>query len=218
MVTNKRWRSGIDPAELLMGHGSGQSRVQFKAGETIFTQGDHADALFYLERGWIKISVVTPGGKEAVVGLRGKGEFFGLGSLVGQRHVTATTLTDSLAIRITTAAFVHLLRHETEFAETFTTYLVGQHIRDQESLVDHLTASAEKRLAHTLIRLAEVKHDDAAEVPFQVNQTMLAEMVGTTRPRINYFINKFKRHGFIDDEGPGRIRVYDRLRDFLSRA
>jgi len=218
MVANKKLENGIDPAELLTGRGPGQSRVQFAAGQTLYPQGDHADALFYIERGWVKISVVTPGGKEAVVGLHGKGDFFGLGGFTGRRLGTAAALTDGAAIRITADALTHMMRQAPGFAQTFTAYLTRQHLRDQEDLVDHLTASAERRLARTLVRLAEIKEDDARRVPFHINQSMLAEMVGTTRPRINFFINKFKRLGFIDQEWPGGIRVHDGLREFLSRV
>jgi len=218
MVTNKKSNGGNDLTELLTGRGSGQSRVQFTAGQTICRQGDDADAVFYLECGWIKISIMTPSGKEAVIGLRGNGDFFGLGGLIGRRWSDATAFTDGSAVRITMAALTRMLRQTPGFARAFTSYLTLQLLRDQESLVDHLTTSAEKRLARTLVRLAEIKEGDATRVKFHINQAMLADMVGTTRPRVNFFINKFKRLGFIDHDWPGRIRVHGGLREFLSRT
>jgi len=156
MAKQERRRNKFDPPWLLSGRGAGQSRLQFAAEQTICAQDDPADAVFYIESGLVKMSTVSPSGKEAVVSLRGAGDFFGVRSLIGRhrRVTTATALTDCTVVRIATSAATRLLREEPNFAEIYTTYLTRQHARDQENLADLLINSAEKRLARVLLQLA----------------------------------------------------------------
>jgi CRP-like cAMP-binding protein len=210
MARDKGRKSLFDPGRLLTGYGAGQSRLQFPPEHFIYAQGDTAEALFYVERGQVKISVVVPSGKEAVVGIRGEGEFFGEACLAGRRRRigAAMALTDCSILRITTAAMTRLLHDEPTFADAFIAYEVDQRLSDNESLVDQLTNSAERRLARTLLRLADFGRGNVpGPIPARVNQTMLAEMVGTTRSRINFFMNKFKRQGLIEYYRNGEVRV-----------
>jgi CRP/FNR family cyclic AMP-dependent transcriptional regulator len=213
MAKDKRRRNTFDPKALLTGRGVGQSREHFAAGQTVYLQGGPTDAMFFVESGYVKIASVSPNGKEAVVAIRGQGEFFGTRCLVGKRMATATALTVCSLIRVTTSALIRLLREGPDFAVMFATYLVGQSIQDQESLVDHLTNPAEKRLARALLQLAG-RGDEADPQPISapINQAVLANMVGTTRSRVSYFMNNFKRRGLIDYDRQGRVSVRNSLR------
>ena len=209
-------KRALDPGAALTGHASGQSRLQFPAQHIIYSQGGKADALFYIESGLVKISVVVPSGKEAVVGIRRERDLFGTRCLVGQRMGTATALTATSLIRVTTSAVTRLLREEPDFAVNFAIHLLHQSIYDQENLVDQLTNSAERRLARTLLQLADFSNHDVSPIPAQINQTLLAEMVGTTRSRINFFMNKFKRQALIEYDRHGGISVRNSLLDLLT--
>jgi CRP/FNR family transcriptional regulator, cyclic AMP receptor protein len=215
----KQRRDPFDLEKTLSGHGVGQSRLRFAAGQLIYTQGGQGEAAFYIKSGWVKISSVSPNGKEAVVAIRGAGEYFGTRCLVTQRMGTAAALSACDLVRVTTAALTRLLRENPDFAVIFATYLVRQSIKDQETLVHYLTNPAEKRLARVLLQLADnVEGSDAQPVRTPINQAMLANMIGTTRPRVSFFMNKFKRQGFVEYDREGHLSVRGGLRKFLAGA
>jgi CRP-like cAMP-binding protein len=172
--------------------------------KAIFVQGDPSDAIFYVHSGKIKLAVVSKQGKEAVVAILSTGDFLGEECLAGQarRISTATPLTDSEIVRIAKDAAVKGLREDAEFSELFLAYLLERNLRAQEDLVDQLFNSTEKRLARVLIMLADDDGErQSAPVIPKISQETLAEMVGTTRSRINYFMNKFRKQGFIRYNG-----------------
>ncbi len=220
MTAESRDTELFDPRPFLNGHGAGQSRLQLGPEQIIFMQGDAADALFYLERGWIKISVVALNGKEAVVALAGEGELFGTRCLIKNhpRMGTATTLTDCTLIRVATAAVIRMLREDPDFAEMFAIYLVQQSIRREQDIVDHLTNASERRLARSLLRLAnDCRSVKSQLVSTRVTQAVLANMIGTTRSRVSFFMNKFRRQGFVEYDRHGQVTVHDALlSDFLA--
>ena len=214
MAKHEQERNLPDLQRFLTGHGAGQSRMRVAPAQTIFAQGDVADALFYIERGWIKRSIVASSGKEAVVGLAGRGEFLGMRCLVGQhrRGATVTALTDSGLVRISAAAAIRMLRENPDFAEMLVSYLVWENISRQESIVDHLINSSERRLARALLQLANISSGaSSGAIPTPINQALLALMIGTTRGRISGFMNKFRRQGFIEYDRVGNVRVRDSL-------
>jgi CRP-like cAMP-binding protein len=207
----------------LNGQGTGQSRLRFRSADVIYAQGDAPDALFYLEQGLMKIAVVAHNGKEVVLSLRGAGEFFGEGCFLKQhqRLATVTALTDCAVVRITKAAIVRILREEPGFAEAFIVYLIQRHVRNQLRIADQQTHSAERRLAQALLQLAERTNGGAAglsPISNRVSQTMLANMVGTTRSRVNFFMNQFKRQGLIDYDRSGFVSVRDAALRRLVRS
>jgi CRP/FNR family transcriptional regulator, cyclic AMP receptor protein len=202
----------LDFSTALNGRGAGQSRLHFKSGEAIYSQGAASDAVFYLESGQIKIAHVSRQGKEVVLALRGAHEFFGEGCLLPrQRRLgTATALTDTVVVRITTSGMLDLVGEQSHFAEAFVVYLVRRHIRSEERIIDQLTHSAERRLARTLLQLANVGDRPQGElsvIPGRINQNVLAKMVGTTRSRVNFFMNQFKKRGLIEYDRSGYVRV-----------
>jgi CRP/FNR family transcriptional regulator, cyclic AMP receptor protein len=214
MARDKRRKA---PFDVLTGSGPGQSRERFAPPQVIYTQGSTSDAAFYVESGWIKIGIVSPSGKEAVVAIRGPGELFGTRCLVARRTATTTALTPCSLIRVTTAALTRLIREEPDFAVSFAIYLVHQSIDDHENLVDHLTNPAEKRLARALLLLANRgSGSDSRTIPTPINQGILANMIGTTRPRVSFFMNKFKKQGFIEYDRQGRVNVRSTLRNALA--
>jgi CRP-like cAMP-binding protein/DNA-binding CsgD family transcriptional regulator len=219
MASDQRRKGLFDPTTVLTGHGSGQSRKRYAPLQVIYVQDDAADACFYVESGWVKISTVAPNGKEAVIAIRREGEFFGTRCLVAKRTASTTALTACSLVRTTRSALIRLLRDEPDFAVMFATYLVGQSIDDQENLVDHLTNPAEKRLARALLQLAgHVEGADPRPISTPINQGILANMIGTTRSRVNFFMNRFKRQGFIEYSRDGQLRVRGTLRRFLLKT
>lgn len=213
MAGEKRPRFPTLQRRFLTGRGLGQSRLQPGPGEVICAQGAADDAIFYIEEGWVKISIVSPGGKEAVLALRGADNFFGMRSLIDghRRAAAATTLTNCSLVRITRAATIQLLRTEPDFAEMFATYLALQMQRDEESLTDHLMHRSERRLARALLRLAAETGSDNAVISLRVNQADLANMIGTTRSCVSHFMNKFRRQGFIEYNRQGYLTVHRAL-------
>jgi CRP-like cAMP-binding protein len=174
--------------------------------QAIFSQGDAADAVFYVESGKVKLTVVSKRGKEAVVALLPEASFFGEGCLVGQpvRMSTATAVQRAAIIRVTKEAMVKLLHQERDFAERFLAYLVSRNIRMEADLVDQLFNSSEKRLARLLLLLANFGQESKPiPVIAKVSQETLAEMIGTTRSRVSFFMNRFRDLGFIDYDGGG---------------
>jgi CRP/FNR family cyclic AMP-dependent transcriptional regulator len=177
---------------------------EYRKRVTIFSQGDPGDAVFYIEKGKVKLTVVSTRGKEAVVAILGSGDFFGEGCLVGQplRMATATAMTECSILRIQKETMTRMLRNEPALSELFMTYLLTRNVRIEEDLVDQLFNSSEKRLARILLLLTRFGKDGQQElvVP-RISQETLAEMVGTTRSRVSFFMNKFRKLGLIEYNG-----------------
>jgi CRP-like cAMP-binding protein len=192
--------------------GSGKTIFKFDKGATIFSQGDAADAVFYVQAGKVKLTVVSQQGKEAVIAILEPTSFFGEACLAGEtfRMATATSLDEATILRIEKQAMLDVLHQEPAFSELFMGYLLSRNIRIQEDLVDQLFNSSEKRLARILLLLAHFGKDKQPETAIaKVSQETLAEMVGTTRSRVSFFLNKFRRLGFI--EYNGELRVHGSL-------
>ena len=196
--------SAFNPQTFLSKVGSGKTSLTSPKKQALYSQGDAADAVFYIQAGKIKLTVVSRQGKEAVIAILEQGSFFGESCLAGQtvRAATATALEDSSIVRIDKDAMFHVLHKEPTFAELFMSYLLAHSIRIQEDLVDQLFNSSEKRLARILLLLAHFGKEGKPEpVIAKVSQEMLAEMIGTTRSRVSFFMNKFRKLGFIDYNG-----------------
>ena len=172
--------------------------------QIVFSQGDAADSVFFIEQGKVKVTVVSEQGKEAVVAILGPGEFFGEGCLAGQprRMVTATTMRESTIVRLEKTAIIRVLHDEPAFSEMFISHLLARNIRVEEDLVDQLFNSSEKRLARALLLLANFGKEGRPEsIAAKISQETLAEMIGTTRSRVSFFMNKFRQLGFIEYKG-----------------
>jgi len=194
----------FNPQTFLSKVGSGKTSLTSPKKQALYSQGDAADAVFYIQAGKVKLSVVSRQGKEAVIAILEQGSFFGESCLAGQtvRAATATALEDSSIVRIDKDAMFHVLHKEPTFAELFMSYLLAHSIRIQEDLVDQLFNSSEKRLARILLLLAHFGKEGKPEpVMAKVSQEMLAEMIGTTRSRVSFFMNKFRKLGFIHYNG-----------------
>jgi CRP/FNR family transcriptional regulator, cyclic AMP receptor protein len=191
----------FDPKQFLATIGQGRKVAAFPKKQTIFTQGDAADAVFYIQQGKVRLTVVSTIGKEATLGILNEGDFFGEGCLAGQhlRMGSATAITDCELMRIDKKAMMFALHQEHALSDLFTAYLLGRNIRYEEDLVDQLFNSSEKRLARILLLLAHFGKEGAPEtvVP-KISQETLAEMVGTTRPRVSFFMNRFRKLGFVN--------------------
>jgi CRP/FNR family cyclic AMP-dependent transcriptional regulator len=184
-------------------HG-GKTAGKYSTKKPIFVQGDPCDSIFYVEKGKIKLTVVSKRGKEAVVGILGAGDFLGEECVAGlpRRTNTATALSESKIVRIEKAAAIEALRADPAFSELFLTYLLERNIRTQEDLEDHLFNSSERRLARVLLLLANFGNERQPDVVIgKISQETLAEMIGTTRSRVNYFMNKFRKNGFVKYNG-----------------
>jgi CRP-like cAMP-binding protein len=198
--------SAFDPGLLLAKLGAGKSRQEYQDGEAVFSQGDPADAVFHIQSGKVKLTVVSKRGKEAVVAILPEGSFFGEGCLAGQtlRMATATALHHAAIVRVEKQVMVGLLHKDPEFAERFAAYLLSRNIRMEADLVDHLFNSSEKRLARLLLLLANFGQESKPlPVVAKMSQETLAEMIGTTRSRVSFFMNRFRDLGFIDYNGGG---------------
>ncbi len=196
----------------------GRSAAAYKKNGVVFLQSSPADAVFYIQKGKIKISVASKQGKEAVVALLGPGEFFGEGCLIGQpqRLATARAMTDSEVTRVGKAEMVRVLHAEPSFGELFIAHLLTRNSRVEEDLVDQLFNSSEKRLARTLLLLANFGKDGGPQpITTPISQETLAEIIGTTRPRVSHFMNKFRRLGFISYNG--HLQVHSSLLSVLLR-
>ena len=198
----------FDPYALLTRLSAGKSSREYLLGETIFSQGAAADAAFYVQSGKVKLTVVSKTGKEAVIAILAQDSFFGEGCLAGQplRMATATASADqpSTVIRVEKHVMVNLLHKDPEFAERFLAYLLTRNIRMEADLVDHLFNSSEKRLARLLLLMANFGQE-SRPIPLlaKMSQETLAEMIGTTRSRVSFFLNRFRDLGFIDYSGGG---------------
>jgi CRP-like cAMP-binding protein len=194
-------QDSFDPHTFLTHIGVGSTIATYRQHSPIFAQGDMADAVFYIQSGQVKLTVVSARGKEAVIALLAAQAFFGEGCLAGQtrRIATAVALTDCTLMRIEKAAMTHVLHAEPAFAALFTAYLLSRTSRIEEDLIDHLFNSSEKRLARVLLLLARFGQEGQTElITPKISQEMLAEMVGTTRSRVSFFLNKFRKLGYID--------------------
>jgi CRP/FNR family cyclic AMP-dependent transcriptional regulator len=196
--------SRFDPKSFLTKVGKGRRIADYEKDQRVFSQGDPADALFYIQKGKIKVTVVSRGGKEAIVGILGAHDFFGEGCLAGQlrRMATVSALSDCSVVRVEKSVALRVIRDEPVFAELLLTYLLARNIRIEEDLVDQLFNSSEKRLARVLLLLANFGKDEKPEgVISKISQETLAEIVGTTRSRISFFMNKFRKLGFVRYNG-----------------
>jgi len=206
----------LDPQFLLSRLGEGRSALNFNRDAVIFSQGEVADAVYYLEKGSAKLTVVSANGKEAVVAILGSSDFFGEACLSGQRlrMATVTAMTESVVVRVDRVAFVRAVQSEPAFAQLFMDHLLRRSIRVESDLVDQLFNSSEKRLARLLLLLANFGQETKPEpVIAKISQETLAEMVGTTRSRVSFFMNKFRKLGLIDYNG--RIEVHSSLLNLL---
>jgi CRP/FNR family transcriptional regulator, cyclic AMP receptor protein len=182
--------------------------VRFAPGVTVFVQGAQANSVFYLQNGGVKLAVLSSSGKEAVVAMLGAGDFFGEGCLAGQavRMSTAASVVSTTVLRIPKGEMIRLLHQHSEFSDRFIAHMLTRNIRIEEDLVDQLFNSSEKRLARMLLLLARYGKEDAPQRALpKLSQETLAEMVGTTRSRVNFFMNKFRRLGFIEYNGTIKI-------------
>ena len=191
----------FDANAFLESAGVARKIVDYRRSEAIFTQGDPCDSVLYIQKGGVKLSVLSKTGREAVVAMLGPGDFFGEGCLAGQpvRMGSATALTSSTILQVDKDQMVRLLHKQHSLSDRFIAHMLARNIRIEEDLVDQLFNSSEKRLARTLLLLARYGEPDKQQkaVP-KISQATLAEMVGTTRSRVNFFMNKFKRLGFIE--------------------
>lgn len=194
----------FDPKAFLTRIENGKTTREYRNKQVVFSQGDAADAVFYIQSGKVKLTVVSTRGKEAVIGVLEQGSFFGEGCLAAQplRMSTASAVQPSSIIRVGKSTMVRVLHQEPEFAELFTAYLLSRNVRIEEDLVDQLFNSSEKRLARILLLLAHFGKESRPEnvIP-NVSQETLAAMVGTTRSRVSYFMNRFRKMGFIHYNG-----------------
>jgi CRP/FNR family cyclic AMP-dependent transcriptional regulator len=196
--------AAFDPLHFLMKIDAGKSIREYQEKEAVFSQGDAADAVFYVRSGRVHLTVVSMQGKEAVVAILQEGSFFGEGCLAGQplRMSTASTVQRSTIMRVEKPVMLHLLHQNPEFAERFLAYILSRNIRMEADLVDHLFNSSEKRLARLLLLLANFGQESKPiPVIAKISQETLAEMVGTTRSRVSFFLNRFRKLGFIDYNG-----------------
>jgi CRP-like cAMP-binding protein len=193
------------PAAFLASAGAGRTIVDLKKGQRIFSQGDAATAVFYVQTGKIKLTVISKRGKEATIALLGAGNFLGeecIAAMQLQRVATATDLTPSSLLRIERAEMVRVLHQEQLFSEIFVAYLLARNARVQEDLVDQLFNSSEKRLARALLLLAQFGKEGKPETVIpKISQETLADMIGTTRSRVSFFMNRFRKLGFIEYNG-----------------
>lgn len=202
--------AGYDVAALCAAHGDGCSTATYQRSDTVFQQGDTSDAVFYIQAGSIQLCVVSEQGKEGVVAMLAPGEFFGEGCLAGQflQTASAIAMATSTVIRIPKNTMVQALRAVPDFADIFTGFLLTRNIQIQADLVDQLFNSSEKRLARLLLLLVNFGQNGQAEMIIPtVNQDALAARVGTTRSRINFFMNKFRRLGFIEYNGELKVHA-----------
>ncbi|MEO8100015.1 MAG: Crp/Fnr family transcriptional regulator [Acidobacteriota bacterium] len=199
-------------ANCLPKHISENAGHRYFGHQTIFKQGDAAQAVYYIRRGRVMLHVLSMQGKDAVTALLGEGDLFGEACLAGQtnRAGSATAMVECSIIRIEAAEVIRQFNADTAFSHLFLQRLIARNVRTEEALLDHLFYSCEKRLAHVLLLLADL--ESAAEAPFAeitpINQETLAEIVGTTRSRVSYFMNRFRKLGLVEYHGKGRMKVY----------
>jgi len=208
----KKQKTGPSPASILAEPGKGRSIIRCRKNQGIFSQGDPADAVFYVQEGKLKVTVVSAGGKEAVAAILDADEFFGEACMAGQtqRLVTVSAMTDAVIIRIETAEMIRLIQEQPAISRMFMTHVLNRTIRLEADLVDQLFNSSEKRLARLLLLLANYgKEGELQPVLSHISQETLAEMIGTTRSRVSFFMNRFRKLGLISYNG--HIEVHKSL-------
>jgi CRP-like cAMP-binding protein len=217
-VMESKGKPPFDPKAFLATVNGGRSISNYRENQEVFSQGDPADAVFYIQEGSVKVCVISEQGKEAVVAIQGKGDFFGEGCLTGQplRLATVVALTKSVIMRLDKASIVRVLHDEPTFSAMFMSFLLTRNARVEEDLVDQLFNSSEKRLARLLLLMANFGKEGRPEaiIP-KISQETLAEMIGTTRSRVNFFMNKFRKLGFI--EYNGHLEVHTSLLNMVLR-
>ncbi len=217
-MAKRQPRATFDTTAFLSRVGAGKSSFSYRPHETVFSQGDDAKEIFYLQEGKAKLTVLSKSGKEGVLAIISEGDFFGEGCLNGEprRMATVTTMTDCTVMRIDKAAMLRVLHDEAEFAELFIAHLLHRSSRIEADLIDQLFNSSEKRLARTLLLLANFGKEGKPEpVIAKISQETLAEMIGTTRSRVSFFMNKFRRLGFI--EYNGGLHIHSSLLNVVLR-
>jgi len=214
-IVDKKDR-GFDPHTFLATIGEGRNLLTVQKNQRIYGQGDQADAVFYVQKGKVRLTVVSKAGKEATIGILNERSFFGEGALAGQivRMGSAVAMTDCELLRVDKKAMMNALHREHTFSDMFVAYLLARNIRYEEDLVDQLFNSSEKRLARVLLLLAHFGKEGIPEavVP-KISQETLAAMIGTTRSRVSFFMNRFRKLGFIDYSGglDGGLQVHSSL-------
>jgi CRP-like cAMP-binding protein len=206
--------SKFNPTAFLSTMDGGRKIAAFSKKQAIFVQGDSSDAVFYIKEGKVRLTVVSKIGKEGTIGILNEGDFFGEGCLTGQplRMCSATAMTDCTVMRIDKKSMMEVLHREHEFSDMFVAYLLTRNIRYEEDLVDQLFNSSEKRLARMLLLLAHFGKEGKAEILIpQMSQETLAEMIGTTRSRVSFFMNRFRKLGFIDYQAGNALHVHSSL-------
>jgi CRP/FNR family cyclic AMP-dependent transcriptional regulator len=210
----------FDPKAFLAQTGLGRTIQRYRKNTVVFVQGEPADAVFYIQEGRTKLTVLSKQGKEATIALLGPDDFMGEGCITSDQPVhmaSATAITESCVLRIEKQAMLNVLHRENAFSDLFVAYLVTRNAQIQEDLVDQLFNSAEKRLARTLLLLARFGKEGRSEMVLpKLSQETLAEMVGTTRARVNFFMNRFRQLGFIDYNGyNGGLEIHSSLLDIV---
>jgi CRP-like cAMP-binding protein len=213
LSNTRRKKLAFEPEDFLAQTGLGRTIADLKKGQTVFSQGDAANAVFYVQKGRIKVTVISKRGKEATIALLGAGNFLGeecIAAIQPQRMATATAITPSTILRIDRGEMIRVLHEEKLFSEIFVSFMLARNTRIQEDLVDHLFNSSEKRLARALLLLAQFGKEGTPETVIPtISQETLAEMVGTTRSRVSFFMNRFRKLGFI--EYNGKLSVHNSL-------
>jgi CRP/FNR family transcriptional regulator, cyclic AMP receptor protein len=207
-------KRAFDPREFLATIGEGRKVVPFPKKQAIFAQGDAADSIFYIQEGKVRLTVVSEVGKEATLGILGEGDFFGEGGLAGQplRMGSATAMTDCELLQIDKKAMMLALHREHTFSDLFVAYLLARNIRYEEDLDDQHFNSSEKRLARILLLLAHFGKEGVPETVIpKISQETLADMIGTTRSRVSFFMNKFRKLGFVNYNGGSGLQVHSSL-------
>ena len=205
VAARSRKQRAFEPRTFLAQNGLGRDIIELEKRNTVFSQGDAADAVFYIQRGKVKLTVVSERGKEATIALLGPGDFVGeecIAAIQPQRLSTAVALTPCTILRISRKEMVRVLDEEKAFSEVFVSYLLARNVRIQEDLIDQLFNSSEKRLARALLLLARFGKEGTPELVIpKISQETLAEMIGTTRSRVSFFMNRFRKLGFIEYNG-----------------
>ncbi len=213
MTVAKKAR-GFNPHTFLSTIGEGRHMLPFKKKARIFAQGDASDGLFFVQQGKVRLSVESEGGKKAILGILGEDDFFGEGGLAGQlvRASSVTAVTDCILLHIEKKAMMQAMRREPKLSAAFVKYLLKRIIRYQDDLVDQLFNDSEKRLARVLLLMANFDKEGAVDIPLSgLSQGTLAEMVGTTRSRVSFFMNRFRKLGFINYDDRDSLRVHRAL-------
>jgi CRP-like cAMP-binding protein len=214
-VMAKKAALAFDPKVFLTVVGAGKTISNYRKGEIIFAQGDPGDAVFFIEKGRVKVTVISAQGKEAIIAFLGPGDFLGEGCLGSRtrRISTASATTECVITRVEKSTMMKALRDEPKFAELFTSHLLARAIRVEDDLIDQLFNSSEKRLARALLLMAHYGKKDTADLVPKVSQATLAEIIGTTRSRVSQFMNKFRKLGLIDYNG--ELKVHPSLLDVV---